>query len=90
MKGKIQGLVLIASTGLVIVALLTNPNKSTFVEHIKKEMKKDGFLGTIGSALVPFVFNENISSFNDCGFFSLVKFHTFLYIGIFGKWIRMK
>ena len=87
-------IILIAGAGVAILALLTKPNRSKFVEHIKQEMKKDGFLGTLGSALVPFVFHENNSSFHDCLLFSFVEFEEldkkFIYVGVFGKWIRIK
>lgn len=92
LKNKI---VLIGGAGVAVIAFLTRPSRKNFVEHIQKEMKKEGFLGKIGSVLVPFVFHEENTNFHDCLLFSLVNFDnnsgkSYVYIGFFGRWIRIQ
>lgn len=91
LKNKI---LLIGGTGIAVIAFLTRPSRKNFVEHMQKEMKKEGFLGKIGSVLVPFVFHEENTSFHDCLLFSLVNFgdsgKEYIFVGFFGRWIRVQ
>lgn len=86
----------IVSGAVVIIAIATKPNKKSFVDHIQKDLKKDGgIMGNIGSALAPLALNDATMKYNDLLFCAVMETpglsegQSSKYFGIFGKWFKI-